>query len=170
MAKTEPLNDTRALEITSNAMETVVSLRRTDLPGYWDIGRVDNNGDFRFIRYDGSKEIMLIQLTSSGEIYSYKHHFFKDGMHLFQTSTPPWTNGNGTMYVDTTNTIPTLNASINGNYRKVSYSNAIPTEGNWTKGTIIYNTNVEIGQPIGWVCTVSGAPGTWCKFGTIEVI
>ena len=170
IAKTMPLKDTRAVEITSNSMETGVSLRRTDLAGYWDIGRVDNNGNFRFVRNDGSKEIVPIQLTSSGEIYSYKHHHFKDGMHLFQTSTPPWTSGNGTMYVDITNTIPTLNTSINGNYRKVSYSNAIPTEGNWTKGTIIYNTNVEIGQPIGWVCTVSGAPGTWCKFGTIEVI
>ena len=74
------------------------------------------------------------------------------------------------MYLDNTNTIPTFANAINGQYRHITYASGIPTTGTWKRGTIIYNTNPSIGNPIGWVCTEAGTPGVWRKFGTIEAI
>lgn len=48
------------------------------------------------------------------------------------------------------------------------YDTAPPVDGDWTKGSIIYNLNPSIGNPIGWVCVESGTPGTWKGFGLIE--
>ncbi|MEV4896971.1 hypothetical protein AB0K48_47235, partial [Nonomuraea sp. NPDC055795] len=53
-----------------------------------------------------------------------------------------------------------------GTQEDVSYSftvtrTAAPTEGWWEKGMVVQNRNPAAGQPFGWVCTVSGKPGTW---------
>ena len=50
-------------------------------------------------------------------------------------------------------TIPSSNSSFNGT--------------NFVAGDIIYNSNIATGQPEGWICTTSGAPGTWTPFGSI---
>ena len=42
-----------------------------------------------------------------------------------------------------------------------------PSTGGWAQGEIVWNSSPASGQPIGWVCTVSGNPGTWSAFGTI---
>lgn len=42
-----------------------------------------------------------------------------------------------------------------GNWR---IGTAAPTAGVWAKGDIFWN---ESGNPVGWVCTVGGTPGTW---------
>jgi parallel beta-helix repeat protein len=44
---------------------------------------------------------------------------------------------------------------------------APPTRGTWLQGAIIFNAVPSPGSPIGWVCTVSGNPGTWNGFGVI---
>lgn len=31
----------------------------------------------------------------------------------------------------------------------------------WVRGDVCYNLSASVGQPIGWMCTVSGTPGTW---------
>jgi len=49
----------------------------------------------------------------------------------------------------------------------VGYSSGIPTAGIWKIGDILFNTNPTTGY-VGWVCTASGAPGSWKKFGKIE--
>ena len=38
---------------------------------------------------------------------------------------------------------------------------AIPTTGSWVNGDTRWTWNATSGQPMGWVCTVSGTPGTW---------
>lgn len=48
---------------------------------------------------------------------------------------------------------------INGKY----YTSAIPVDGFWNKGCVLYDLTPAVGA-IGWVCTVSGAPGTWVIF------
>ncbi|MFI9557916.1 right-handed parallel beta-helix repeat-containing protein [Nonomuraea endophytica] len=53
-----------------------------------------------------------------------------------------------------------------GTQEDISYSftvtrTAAPTEGWWEKGMVVQNRNPAAGQPFGWVCTVSGKPGTW---------
>lgn len=37
----------------------------------------------------------------------------------------------------------------------------------WNQGDICYNLSVAVGQPKGWVCTVSGTPGTWVSMGNL---
>ena len=42
-----------------------------------------------------------------------------------------------------------------------------PTEGTFNKGDICWNSNPQPDGYIGWVCIVSGGPGTWAPFGAI---
>ena len=43
----------------------------------------------------------------------------------------------------------------------------IPSTGTHTLGRIIWNAEPASAEPVGWVCTVAGSPGTWKAFGTI---
>lgn len=58
----------------------------------------------------------------------------------------------------------------------ISSASAVPSGGWWRKGTIIFNYNPSVGQPIGWVCTkegIAGAtedPAVFAKCGIVEVI
>lgn len=45
--------------------------------------------------------------------------------------------------------------------------NQPPTDGHYQQGDVIWNTNPMSSSYIGWVCTVSGAPGLWKPFGMI---
>jgi hypothetical protein len=38
---------------------------------------------------------------------------------------------------------------------------AAPTDGHWLRGDRVINSLPAVGQPVGWVCTASGSPGTW---------
>jgi hypothetical protein len=49
----------------------------------------------------------------------------------------------------------------------VSWSNSAPTSGSWVRGSIVYTTNASASDYIGWICTTSGAPGSWEPFGVI---
>lgn len=51
--------------------------------------------------------------------------------------------------------------STSTNLITVSYGTAIPTVGTYVKGSIVWNTSPSVGDPIGWVCTTGGTPGTW---------
>lgn len=44
---------------------------------------------------------------------------------------------------------------------------AVPTSGSYNKGDIVWNTDPKATDYIGWVCVVSGAPGSWLPFGAI---
>jgi hypothetical protein len=37
----------------------------------------------------------------------------------------------------------------------------------WNQGDICYNLSATVGQPIGWMCTVSGTPGTWVAMANL---
>ena len=50
---------------------------------------------------------------------------------------------------------------------QIAYLSAIPLDGIWIKGDIVYNLNVVKGQNIGWQCQVGGTPGIWEPFGVI---
>jgi hypothetical protein len=45
---------------------------------------------------------------------------------------------------------------------------AAPTTGYWVQGDIVYNTTPASAGFIGFVCTVTGSPGTWRTFGLIS--
>ncbi len=42
-----------------------------------------------------------------------------------------------------------------------------PSFGSYTKGDICWNTEPHDGDYVGWICVVSGNPGTWLPFGAI---
>ena len=46
-------------------------------------------------------------------------------------------------------------------------ASSYPTTGSWKAGDIMYNSAPSSGAYIGWICTVSGVPGTWKGFGLI---
>jgi hypothetical protein len=46
--------------------------------------------------------------------------------------------------------------------------NSPPKTGNYKRGDIVWNELPTNKSPVGWVCTVSGTPGTWASFGEIS--
>ena len=51
--------------------------------------------------------------------------------------------------------------------RRHGQGTAAPTAGEFHKSDIVWNLEPAVGQPVGWVCIVSGTPGTWRPFGQI---
>ncbi|MCK5613427.1 hypothetical protein KAR91_66770, partial [Candidatus Pacearchaeota archaeon] len=51
--------------------------------------------------------------------------------------------------------------------RTVIHGAAPPTAGYHQKGSITWNNNSSVGDPLGWNCTTAGSPGTWTAFGPI---
>jgi len=49
------------------------------------------------------------------------------------------------------------------------HSESFPTSGGpYQYGDIVWNTSpTSVGDPVGWVCRISGSPGTWSPFGII---
>lgn len=49
----------------------------------------------------------------------------------------------------------------------VGHGPAIPTQGNWNVGDIVWNSAPASGQPAGWMCSVAGTPGTWVAMANL---
>lgn len=58
--------------------------------------------------------------------------------------------------------VPTVNNNL-----KIMHTPSAPTSGNFTKGSIAYNSNASVNGVLGWYCTASGNPATWQAFGII---
>ena len=52
-------------------------------------------------------------------------------------------------------------------FRRVKSFSVVPTTGTWEQGDIVKNSEPAVGSPQGWVCTVSGTPGTWVSQGNL---
>jgi hypothetical protein len=48
------------------------------------------------------------------------------------------------------------------------FASSPPSEGTYTKGDIVWNTEARLGKHVGWVCLTPGTPGEWFPFGKIE--
>ena len=60
-----------------------------------------------------------------------------------------------------------VNGPIRFNNKLQSHGKGAPSTGSYNKGDIFWNIEPRTGQPIGWVCTVTGTPGDWRPFGII---
>ena len=60
-----------------------------------------------------------------------------------------------------------ISQELNSWNHTINQRSSAPTSGNWIAGDIVYNTAPATAGYIGWVCTVSGTPGTWKGFGVI---
>ncbi len=43
----------------------------------------------------------------------------------------------------------------------ITNGTAAPTTGTWKVGDQVWDSTPVSGQPMGWVCSVAGTPGTW---------
>jgi hypothetical protein len=77
----------------------------------------------------------------------------------------------GKLSVNITNPDPDAAFSVDGimsiNGKKFAHGTSAPTEKSWTKGDIVWNSNPVETSYVGWVCVMSGTPGTWKPFGYI---
>jgi hypothetical protein len=48
---------------------------------------------------------------------------------------------------------------------RVYMATAAPTTGHWNVGDRCFNSEPAAGEPVSWVCTVAGYPGTWVSEG-----
>lgn len=51
---------------------------------------------------------------------------------------------------------------------KILTGTAVPTDGTFKRGDVIYNTNAAPTGYVGWVCVREGTPGEWKPFGQIS--
>ncbi len=58
--------------------------------------------------------------------------------------------------------------AIKFNDRLHQYLNAVPDSGTYDRGSIVWNTEPEVGRCVGWVCVRAGSPGSWMPFGEIK--
>lgn len=49
----------------------------------------------------------------------------------------------------------------------IYYGTAAPVAGTYIRGDIVFNQDAAVGQPHGWMCTVSGTPGTWVALANL---
>jgi parallel beta-helix repeat protein len=48
----------------------------------------------------------------------------------------------------------------------IKYTGA-PLSLTWTRGDTVWNEEPTVGQPVGWMCTVAGTPGTWVAMANL---
>lgn len=58
--------------------------------------------------------------------------------------------------------------AIKFNERLHQYLKSPPDNGTYEKGSIVWNTDPEVGRCVGWVCVRAGSPGSWAPFGDIK--
>lgn len=51
--------------------------------------------------------------------------------------------------------------------QRIDFDTAPPTRGAWQVPWVRFNSAPAVGQPKGWVLTVSGTPGTWISQGNL---
>lgn len=79
---------------------------------------------------------------------------------------------NGKLSIGVKNPDPSVDLHVaggirfNGHIQK--YAEVPPTEGTYTVGDIVWNSNPRVGVGIGWVCLKAGSPGSWYPFGEIK--
>jgi len=61
----------------------------------------------------------------------------------------------------------TYGPSFSGRVSSMRAASA-PTLGFWQRGSVVWNSAPATGQPLGWVCTAQGTPGTWAGFATLN--
>ena len=124
------------------------------------VGNYDGAGNSRSVNYYGGK-IVCSNPTFSGVTYKAE---LNSGTTEYQEN--GWNSATPTIN-------NTANAKIVTSYgtsgRATTQGTAPPTAGTWLLGDRVYNTSAGVGQPISWVCTISGSPGTWVVDGVTGV-
>jgi hypothetical protein len=77
----------------------------------------------------------------------------------------------GKLAINITNPDPSAEFSVGGpvvmNGKKFDSQESAPVTGSWNKGDVVWNTEPQENNYIGWVCVQTGSPGVWKPFGYI---
>jgi len=78
---------------------------------------------------------------------------------------------NGTLGVNVNSVDPRVQLHVGGS---IKFNNNLhlsgtepPSDGSFTQGDILWNTEPNLGKCVGWVCVQAGRPGQWLPFGQI---
>lgn len=66
-----------------------------------------------------------------------------------------------------TYTQSTISMALKSGSKIIQSSSSYPTTNTYSRGDIVLNNNPSLSGYAGWICTVSGTPGTWQPFGFI---
>jgi hypothetical protein len=75
--------------------------------------------------------------------------------------------GAGRLYLPTGYFLGSASGLEPDHFRRRVLGTAPPSGGAWTRGDILENRDPVNGGFVGWICTVSGSPGTWEPYGRI---
>jgi hypothetical protein len=59
------------------------------------------------------------------------------------------------------------NGTATPQVNSMSWSYQAPVAGDYIEGDIVWNATAAVGQPRGWMCSVSGTPGIWVSLGNL---
>lgn len=138
-------------------------------PDSYFLGRIQADGSatkFRFVVNNGTADTDILTLSGTRDVVVERSLQVRQATYLGRTSSQP-TGINGALYFDTATGINALRIYNNGAWQRIGYATSPPSAGNWQRGDIIYNSQPSAGGYVGWSCTASGIPGTWCGFGLI---
>jgi hypothetical protein len=144
----------------------------------WSLGRLSHDGSgsqFRLLHANpealGGGESVIFICNVKNDFTLYQNLFMSGkAFHPAQIASAPF-GREGSLYTDNSNEatagITTWRVMLNGDWRRIGYASAAPTEGAWRAGDILYNIAPAAGGYVGWVCVAAGSPGTWRGFGAI---
>jgi hypothetical protein len=121
-------------------------------------GNAYGAGNSLDVRYNNTGTIQLINPTYRG--LNYRANIQKAVEFLENGATgdlTPIINASGARLITT--------YTVSGN--AISALPSVPTTGKWNRGDRVHNSAPSQGLPRGWVCTVTGTPGTWVSEGNL---
>ena len=124
---------------------------------------------------DGAGTLRLSSSGITADKFSIGDDFAVDSAGSIRVGSKDNTTRNVNVYgqlsVNITNPQEDAAFSVDGmmviNGKRFAHGTGAPAEKAWNKGDIIWNTSPVRTSYVGWVCVMSGTPGTWEPFGFI---
>lgn len=94
------------------------------------------------------------------------------GLHLINAAADVIAHGNRIEARATTPYAPAVIDQSSGGGNSIEpaqrHATAPPAMGLWSRGDVVWNAAPSTGEPMGWVCTSAGTPGSWNVLGRVE--
>jgi hypothetical protein len=87
---------------------------------------------------------------------------------VIQGNVMGWVNTDGATEWEAFGNVAQTQSGFSWETTKIWRGSAAPVSGTWTIGDIVLDSAPSASGKIGWVCTVSGTPGTWKTWGAID--
>lgn len=144
--------------LAKTAGDTVeLNLSSSLTPSNWRSFTLDSTTKWRRI-------FMAVRASSTANIYAQLRANGASGVYVFGPQLEEWQPTSGRFgpagYVRSSTGI-TYQMNPAPMQKNQIWGTGIPTKGTYTQGDIIWNLDAASGGAPGWMCTVSGSPGTW---------